>query len=301
MKTAMNNVHYRYYPDIHILLIAIPLISAYNYHLTYSNVQYNWYYLMRYAIDTAQGYLAWYACRTYILYLDEKMPYDIGSVRRLIWQLISIIIIGLFIICVSTEILSILIKGKWCPVSFYLYDVPIISIWFIAINGLYVIIHYLNKAKTLEQILKANIGKSIVRQRPRQLLFHKGKSQVLLALEDIKGFTIQKDYVLAYDGKGCTYIQDGSLDKMEKQLPPIDFFRINRQFILQRSAILGYKKESNGRLEILLMEHDKLPSSLFMSRTKAPIFKKWILKPGDLLKQVELPIREPKFESHLNG
>ena len=297
----MNNHHYRYYPDIHILLIAIPLISAYNYHLTYSNIQFNWYYLMRYAIDTVQGYLAWYACRMYILYLDEKMPYNIGGARRLVWQLISTIFIGLFIICSTTEILSILIKGEWCPVTFYLYDVPIISIWFIAINGLYVIIHYLNKAKTLEQKLKANIGKSIVRHRPMQLLFHKGKSQVLLALEDIKGFTIQKDYVLAYDGKGCTYIQDGSLDKMEKQLPTQEFFRINRQFILQRSAIEGFRKESNGRLEILLKPHDSLPSTLFMSRTKAPIFKKWILQKDHQLNSIKMTERDPEFEPQLNG
>ncbi len=59
-----------YHPDIRIFLVAIPLISAFNYYLTYPNIHFNGYLLLTFTIDTLQGYLAWWAVRSIILKLD---------------------------------------------------------------------------------------------------------------------------------------------------------------------------------------------------------------------------------------
>jgi hypothetical protein len=64
-----------YHPDIRIFLLAILLISAFNYYLTYTNIQLNGFLLLTFTIDTLQDYIAWWAVRNIILKLDEKIPY----------------------------------------------------------------------------------------------------------------------------------------------------------------------------------------------------------------------------------
>jgi hypothetical protein len=44
-----------YHPDIRIFLVAIPLISAFNYYLTYTNIQPNGFLLLTFTIDTIMG------------------------------------------------------------------------------------------------------------------------------------------------------------------------------------------------------------------------------------------------------
>ncbi|MCB0376841.1 MAG: hypothetical protein KDD04_13065, partial [Sinomicrobium sp.] len=90
-KTKISNP---YHPDIPLFLILIPFISAFNYYLTYTNVRFNWFLLLTFSIDTVQGYLAWWGVRAFILYLDKKIPYRKGSVKRIVVQLVCTLIIG---------------------------------------------------------------------------------------------------------------------------------------------------------------------------------------------------------------
>lgn len=60
------------YRDIPFFLIAIAFISGFNYYLTYTYIRFNWYTLLRYTLDTLTGYLAWWAVRAIVIYLDKK-------------------------------------------------------------------------------------------------------------------------------------------------------------------------------------------------------------------------------------
>ena len=125
-----------YHPDIWVFLIAIPFISAFNYYLTYSNIQFNSFLLLRFTIDTLQGYVAWLLVRWIIFSLDQKIPYKPDFLRRIVIQMISTTIAGLAFLALSTELLSILIKGETAPIHFYTKDLVIISIWFFVILSL---------------------------------------------------------------------------------------------------------------------------------------------------------------------
>jgi len=63
------------YNDVKFFLIAIAFISAFNYYLTWNNIRFNWFLVITYTLDTVQGWLAWWAVRTIIIWLDKKMPY----------------------------------------------------------------------------------------------------------------------------------------------------------------------------------------------------------------------------------
>ncbi|MDZ7647838.1 MAG: hypothetical protein U5K54_12005 [Cytophagales bacterium] len=62
-----------YHPDVALFLILIPFISAFNYYLTYTNIQLSWFLLLTFTIDTVQGYCAWWGCAGIHFLSRQKM------------------------------------------------------------------------------------------------------------------------------------------------------------------------------------------------------------------------------------
>ena len=154
MQKPDNSQTNPYHPDVVLFLILIPFISAFNYYLTYSNIQFNGFLLLTFTIDTVQGYGAWWAVRAFVIYLDKKLPYETGLSKRIAIQLPTTLFIGLAVISALTEIVSLIAKGKPAPLQFYTIDLFIISIWFFVINGIYIGLHFYRLYKDSEEIRK---------------------------------------------------------------------------------------------------------------------------------------------------
>jgi hypothetical protein len=272
VKESKDQINY--HPDLWIMLIIIPFISAFNYYLTYSNIQPNFFLLLTFSLDTAQGYLAWWGVRAVILYLDQKTPYTKSFLKRVLTQIPLTIFVGLGIIALSTELISWLYRGKSAHISFYLVDLFIISIWFWVINGIYIGIYFYRQWEFLHQ-QKDEIAFETAKNQ--QFVVKVGNQSNLIKVEDIWVFFVENEYVQLMDKNSKKYILDASLDKIEKQLPTSDFFRINRQCILNRQIISGFKRIENGKLTIQLNFSFDLNLELTVSRIKAPAFKAWFL------------------------
>jgi DNA-binding LytR/AlgR family response regulator len=265
-----------YHPDVALFLVLIPFIAAFNYYLTYTNVRLNGFLILTFALDTLQGYAAWYAVRILIRFYDRKLPYEEGALKRIALQLVTTMILGLAVISLLTELVSWIAKGRPAPLNFYTVDLFIISIWFFVINGIYIGLHYYNLWLASEtrrhQENRAKTDGIMVRQ---------GKQDIKLLYEALDGFYIDDAYAVACQGSKKYYLdQSQSLDKIEKSLPPNLFFRLNRQYILGRPMISGYKRLENGKLLIMPVKSDFFPPEIPMSRTKAPAFKAWF-RPED--------------------
>lgn len=258
-----------YHPDIALFLVLIPFISAFNYYLTYSNIHLNWFLVLTFAIDTVQGYAAWAAVRGLILLFDRKLPYENGALKRIAIQLVTTLITGLVIISVLTELVSYMAKGRPAPLNFYTVDLFIISIWFFVINGIYIGLHYYN----LWQASEARRHHEN-RAKTDGIMVRQGKQDIKLLYEALDGFYIDGEYAVACQGSKKYYL-DQSLDKIEKSLPTSVFFRLNRQYILSRPMISGYKRQENGKLLVLPVQSEYFPTEIPVSRTKAPAFKAW--------------------------
>ncbi|HEY5824816.1 MAG TPA: LytTR family DNA-binding domain-containing protein [Cyclobacteriaceae bacterium] len=263
-----------YHPDITLFLVLIPFISAFNYYLTYSNISFSWFLLLTFSLDTVQGYIAWLAVRSFILYLDKKKPYGDKPLSRILIQLACTIVIGLSVISVLTELTSWIAKGKGVPLSFYTVDLFIISIWFFVINGIYIGLYYYNVWQRTEEARQEEL-----RVRVGGLVVKHGKQNIRLTFDEVAGFYVDGEYAVVCDTAGRKYYLDQSLDKIEKTVPSI-FFRLNRQFILHRQMISGFKRAENGKLQVLLNKHDSFPSEVQVSRTKAGAFKSWFHPEG---------------------
>lgn len=259
-----------YYPDVPLFLILIPFISAFNYYLTYTDIKLNGFLLLTFTIDTVQGYLGWLGARYFILYLDKKRPYSDGTTSRIAIQLAGTALIGLFIISILTELVSWIARGRPAPLHFYTRDLFIIGIWFFVINGIYIGLHYYREwrelAATRERENQARTGGIVVKH---------GRQDNRLAYAELSGFFVDEHYVIACHTNGKKYYLDQSLDKIEKGLPDTLFFRLNRQYIVHRQLVSGFKREENGKLLVLLQASENFPPSVAVSRTKAPAFKRW--------------------------
>ncbi len=259
-----------YEPDVNLFLVLIPFISAINYYLTYTNIRLNWFLVLTFSIDTAQGYIAWWAVRSFILFLDKKWTYETGPLKRITFQLVTTTFLGLAIIALLTELVSWIAKGKSAPLSFYAVDLFIIGIWFFVMNGIYAGLHYYNEwQRSEDKRLEENRIKS------GGLMVKQGKADLLIRFEDLAGLFVDAEYVMAVTRSGQKYFTDESMDKTEKKLPFLYFFRLNRQFIVHRQLVAGFKRAENGKIMVLLHQSEGFPSEIPVSRTKAIAFKPW--------------------------
>jgi DNA-binding LytR/AlgR family response regulator len=184
-------------------------------------------------------------------------------------QIITTVFAALLTIITLTVIIHYTFKGGPIPTEFFTFDLLIISVWFLIINSVYIGLNFYQQWQTAEQDRKDS------RLKAGGIKVRSGNQERLVLYEDISGFTVDESYILCFTVDGKKYVLDQSMDKLEKSLPAILFFRINRQFLLQRQVITGFERSANGRLNILLLPTCPFPSPINLSRTRAAAFKQW--------------------------
>jgi hypothetical protein len=258
------------YRDVKFFLIFIAFVSAFNYYLTYTKIKFDWFLVLTYTIDTVQGWLAWWAVRSIIIYLDKKIPYGDRPLKRILVQLIFTTFTGMMIIILLTELVSWIARGRPAVPSFYFFDIFIIVIWFFVINGIYIGMHYYNEWKESEH--RRQEEKKV---RAGGIAVKSGKQNLLIPFHEVTGFYTQDGYTVLLNRQEKKFFPDQSLDKIEKTLPEEWFFRLNRQYILHRDCISGFKRLQDGKIEVLLIPTENLPGNVQVSRLRAGAFKKW--------------------------
>jgi two-component system, LytTR family, response regulator LytT len=91
---------------------------------------------------------------------------------------------------------------------------------------------------------------------------------------DINWFLTENEVVQATTVGGKQYIIDETLEKLQLQLDPAQFFRANRQYIINRSAITEVNFFFNGRLALKLNPEPK--ENVLISKARVPEFKEWM-------------------------
>lgn len=265
------SISQKYRPDVLIFLVLIPLISAFNYYLTYSNIQWNSFLFLTFFIDTTQGYLAWLIVRKIIFWLDRIMPFGPKPTKRILIQLAITTFAGLSFIILTTEMVSWIAKGRPAISEFYTMDVFIIGIWFLVINGIYIGLFYYHTIQEIQQ------EKTQIQREFMGIQVKSGNQELLISGFDIAALKIEEEYVLLFTILGKKYFLDESLDYWEKNLPESEFFRLNRQTIIHRQILIGFKKFDHGKLEAQIDSKYNFNLELGISRAKAPSFRSWFM------------------------
>lgn len=95
-----------------------------------------------------------------------------------------------------------------------------------------------------------------------------------LALNEIAFCYTAEEKVTAYTFDNQRYPLDKSLDVLCGMLPQVDFFRINRQFIISRNAVADMTVWYGSRLLVNLSV--ETPEKIIVSKSRVPLLKKWL-------------------------
>lgn len=102
-----------------------------------------------------------------------------------------------------------------------------------------------------------------------------GAQMKLLKTEEIAYFYTENKVVYLVTFEGMKYVMDYTLERLQLLLDPRFFFRINRQFVINISAIVQIATASKSRLQLTLRpvtDHNTITS---FERTDN--FRKWVL------------------------
>lgn len=96
-----------------------------------------------------------------------------------------------------------------------------------------------------------------------------------IKVEDIAFFYahLTINYANLFSGEKIVVPQ--TLETLEQELEPKNFFRVNRQYIVHVNSIEKVHNFFNGKLKLKIKNHED-EQDVIVSRTKAPLFKTWL-------------------------
>ena len=101
-----------------------------------------------------------------------------------------------------------------------------------------------------------------------------GQHLKVISIDEIECFFSENKgtYLHTFDNRN--YLLECTLELLEQELDPADFFRISRKFIIPLKAIKEIVVYSNSRLKVILPSYKE--EEVIVSREKVSDFKSWI-------------------------
>jgi len=136
----------------------------------------------------------------------------------------------------------------------------------------------LDKFQTMQTLFQDNnIDKLMSWLKPayKSVLLINYKEKIIpIQTKDIAFFHWDENVLALTTLKGQKYIYSGSLDEMERMLEPSLFFRVNRQYLINRDAIRDIERFFARKLTVKLTVDTT--ESIVIGKTKASEFLKWV-------------------------
>jgi DNA-binding LytR/AlgR family response regulator len=115
---------------------------------------------------------------------------------------------------------------------------------------------------------------AMVRAYKRSFLVHYRDKLVPVETANISWFFTANEIVYSRTKDDRQYIIEFTMEQLEQQLDPGVFFRANRQFIINRNAIVEVDFYFNGRLSVKISPES--PDRILISKARVPEFKAWM-------------------------
>ncbi|MGL4993272.1 MAG: LytR/AlgR family response regulator transcription factor [Bacteroidales bacterium] len=123
-------------------------------------------------------------------------------------------------------------------------------------------------------IFKDLIGASARKEYKKRFSIKLGDKIFIINVEDIAYFYSEEKVTFIVSNDGKKYISDSSLDQIEQQVNPEQFYRISRGCISNINSIKSVSKHFNSRLKVTLAPD--YCKDVLVSRIRVPEFMNWI-------------------------
>jgi two-component system LytT family response regulator len=125
------------------------------------------------------------------------------------------------------------------------------------------------------QSLRPNI-QDMAPQWRKRFLTGTGETLVYIATEDCALFWSEQKIVYAQLFDGSRHILDVTLELLEKELNPDQFFRANRQYIVNINTIRGLKRMLGGRMLLISTIMPPNGEQIIISRENSALLREWL-------------------------
>lgn len=101
-----------------------------------------------------------------------------------------------------------------------------------------------------------------------------GQQLKLIAIDEVECFYSENKGTYLHTSDNRDYLLDGTLEQLETDLDPKDFFRVSRKFIIPMKGIKEIQMHTNSRLKIILPTYND--DEVIVARERVNDFKEWI-------------------------
>ena len=171
---------------------------------------------------------------------------------------------------------------------YFKYLIPVLLIGYIALN-ISLLQDYLKQRREAQEIAEAEVAEAaqkalalsaVFAPKPLTsspyLMYLKGKDaigELDFPVNDVYYFTIEDRFYYAELAKG-RYLVSKTLNDLENELDPTQFFRIKRDYIVNRQAVLNYAYWENGKYIVRL--NTPSPHTIIVPRARMHEFREWL-------------------------
>jgi DNA-binding LytR/AlgR family response regulator len=140
----------------------------------------------------------------------------------------------------------------------------------------------LNKYKNLSaaftphnyELLIEQVKDNFLNNYKTRFLAKVGKRLFFVPAEEVAFFSADNKIVYLTDREGNRFVINATIDKLESELNPKDFFRVNRSTIIHAGVLEQIKPYPNNRLKLQL-RNITVTDEIIISRERVSTFKEW--------------------------
>ena len=124
------------------------------------------------------------------------------------------------------------------------------------------------------EMIKKMLVNPIDREYKKRFTIKMGQQLKMINIEEVECFFSENKgtYLHTFDNRD--YLLDNTLEQLETELNPEDFYRVSRKFIIPMKAIKEIQLYSNSRLKVILPTYKE--DEVIVSREKVGDFKTWL-------------------------
>ncbi len=101
-----------------------------------------------------------------------------------------------------------------------------------------------------------------------------GQQLKMIAIDEVECFYSENKGTYLHTHDNRDYLLDNTLEQLETELDPKDFYRVSRKFIVPLKAIKEIQLHSNSRLKVILPTYKD--DEVIVARERVNDFKEWL-------------------------
>jgi DNA-binding LytR/AlgR family response regulator len=124
------------------------------------------------------------------------------------------------------------------------------------------------------ELIKKMLVNPVDRNYKKRFTIKVGQQLKMIPIEDIECFYSENKGTYLHTLDNRNYLLDLTLEQLENELDPTDFFRVSRKFIVPLKTIKEIQLYSNSRLKVILPTYNE--DEVVVARERVNEFKEWL-------------------------